>query len=78
MVDGLRIDLTNLKKVLLFDRFIKIKFPTKIIMAHQVQTDDIELSGKADSPLEMDFSEPVRFVYSLAELKQMREVFFVK
>ncbi len=47
-------------------------------MAYQVQTDDIESSGKADSPLELDFSKPVRFVYSLAELKQMREVFFVK
>ena len=47
-------------------------------MAYQVQTDDIESSGKADSPFELNFSKPVRFVYSLAELKQMREVFFVK
>ena len=47
-------------------------------MAYQVQADDIELSGKADAPLEMEILGPVKFVYTLAELKQMRQIFFVK
>jgi hypothetical protein len=47
-------------------------------MAYQVQTDDIEISGKENFSVELDCQEPVKFIFSLVELKQMRDIFFVK